>query len=156
MQSEGSHQDNLLNLAPAGGGLHSRQLGLESLTHRGTSEGMDKYDENLTLEKYSQVTSGRIVKYNGDTSGSGMDKYSMGIEKYGRETSMGASGLDKYRERFRQDRCRYANELVRQTSTLKLQTFFNFPTHSFDVASLLSVNTNTKLGKVMHTFWGLL
>jgi len=113
MQSEGSHQDNLLNLAPAGGGLHSRQLGLESLTHRGTSEGMDKYDENLTLEKYSQVTSGRIVKYNGDTSGSGMDKYSMGIEKYGRETSMGASGLDKYRERFRQDRCRYANELER-------------------------------------------
>ena len=125
MQSEGSHQDNLLNLAPAPGGLHSRQLGqLESLAHRGTSEGMDKYDESLTLEKYSQVTNGRIVKYDGDTSGSGMDKYSMGIEKYGRDTSMGASGLDKYRERFRQDRCRiYANELVRQTSTLKLQTF---------------------------------
>jgi len=113
MQSEGgSHQDNLLNLAPAGG-PHSRQLGHDSLTPlvkggRGPSEGMDKYEESLALEKYGQVTSGRIEKYNGDT---GMDKY-MGIDKYGRETSCTA-GLDKYRERFRQDRCRYANELDR-------------------------------------------
>ena len=115
MQSEGGHQDNLLNLAPAGG-THSRQLGHhDSLIHRGPSEGMDKYDESLTLEKYSQVTNGRILKYNGDTSGSGMDKYNMGMEKYGRETSC-AAGLDKYRDRFRQDRCRYgANELVSQT-----------------------------------------
>ena len=74
---------------------------------------MEKYGESLTLEKYSQVTNGRIVKYNGDTSGSGMDKY-IGIDKYGRETSC-AAGLDKYRERFRQDRCRYANEFVSQT-----------------------------------------
>ena len=59
---------------------------------------MDKYDQSLTLEKYSQVTNGRILKYNGDTSGPGMDKY-----------------RDKYRERFQQDRCRYANELVSQT-----------------------------------------
>ena len=73
---------------------------------------MDKYEESLTLEKYGQVTSGRIEKYNGDT---GMDKY-MGIDKYGRETSCTA-GLDKYRERFRQDRCRYANELVSQNPT---------------------------------------
>jgi len=107
MQSEGSHQDNLLNLAAAGG-PHSR---LDSLTQRGGSEGMEKYGESLTLEKYSQVTNGRIVKYNGDTSGSGMDKY-IGIDKYGRETSC-AAGLDKYRERFRQDRCRYANEFDR-------------------------------------------
>jgi len=96
MQSEGSHQDNLLNLAPAGGVPHSRQLGHDSLTHRGPSEVMDKYDQSLTLEKYSQVTNGRILKYNGDTSGPGMDKY-----------------RDKYRERFQQDRCRYANELDR-------------------------------------------
>ena len=117
MQSEGAgHQENLLNLA---GAPHSRQIGQDSFTPllvkggRGSSEGMDKYDESLTLEKYSQVTNGRIEKYNGDT----MDKY-MGIDKYGRETSCTA-GMDKYRERFRQDRCRYANELVSQTSTLK-------------------------------------
>jgi len=113
MQSEGvGHQDNLLSLAPVAGEPHSRQVGQDSLTAlvrggRGSSEGMDKYDESLTLEKYSQVTNGRIEKYNGDT----MDKY-MGIDKYGRETSCTA-GLDKYRERFRQDRCRYANELDR-------------------------------------------
>jgi len=110
MQSEGgSHQDNLLNLASAGG-PHLRHDSLTPLVKggRGLSEGMDKYEESLTLEKYGQVTSGRIEKYNGDT---GMDKY-MGMDKYGRETSCTA-GLDKYRERFRQDRCRYANELDR-------------------------------------------
>jgi len=108
MQSEGgSHQENLMNLAPAGG-HHS----LTPLVKGGrglASEGMDKYEESLSLEKYSQVTSsGRIEKYNGDP---GMDKY-MGLDKYGRETSCMA-GLDKYRERFRQDRCRYASELDR-------------------------------------------
>ena len=115
MQSKDGHQDNLLNIGSTGG-VRSRQNQDSSLLKaggRGMSQAMDKFEESLTLEKYSQAANGRLEKYNGD--GSGLDKY-MGIDKYGRETSC-SSGLDKYRDRFRQDRCRYANELVGETKT---------------------------------------
>ena len=114
MQSDGSHSDNLLRLSTGVAQERQNGLGLESLTALAKGgKGLDKFGESLSLEKYGQVVDSRLDKYNGDTSRPDLDNKYMSIDKFGRETSCN-SGMDKYRERFRQDRCRYANDLVRE------------------------------------------
>jgi len=119
MQSDGSHSDNLLRLSTGVAQGRQSGLGLESLTLTALAKGgkgLDKFGESVSLEKYGQVVDSRLDKYNGDTSRPDLDNKYMSIDKFGRETSCN-SGMDKYRERFRQDRCRYANDLDRDQRT---------------------------------------